>query len=533
MEEALAALAAGRFADVEASCPPALSGLVELARRCGGPRGDAIVHVGRSALDELLGDMPLAVRVKCEGAYYAVATAFVTDRASEANAIAKVLARCKRRNVSGTAPLRLAIAKLWYGAGETARAREACERGLAVLQSDYDPRSEIRLRVHLGYVFMAQGDTMAALDLIESQIGRAYALGFGDEICLAASAAMYVLAALERFEEAARWGEYALNRPEAKSPAWIAVLSYNMATLDLQRGRPTEALTRLKVHEGSRTIRTSDQPMVSMLRVNGLIQSDRYEEARTLLQATLGSEAPTWVRLELRNAEALLRELNDDLSGALDLALYVLRQPSTDSNAKRSRVAASASAGRLLYRLSRTDMREPLAVCDEFATQFSQAGSARSVIAAYAALANDGSAANARALLNARERIVDRFSRALDAFEVAKVLGDRQTFSSVAGEFEAIGAKRLALRVRAEAAERGVRLSRRIPHRPHLTARELELAHHVAAGRTNAEIARILRRSRKTVDNHISNILAKCGVRSRVDIATLVIREKLPIESSN
>ncbi|HKE36788.1 MAG TPA: helix-turn-helix transcriptional regulator, partial [Candidatus Baltobacteraceae bacterium] len=402
----------------------------------------------------------------------------------------------------------------------------------AALRRDYDPRTEIRLRVHFGYVMMAQGDATAALDLVESQIGRAYALGFGDELCLASSAAMYVLAGLERFDEAARWGDYALGRPEPKSPSWIAVLSYNMATLEIQRGKPVDALARLDALEsGENTLRTPDQPMVSMLRVNALIQLDRYDDAASLLREALGSETPAWVRLELRNAEALLHELRDDFQGALELATFVMRQPSTDSNSKRSRVAAAAMAARIRYRLNRVEMHEELAICDEFSAHFAQARAARAIVETYVRLAQDPSAENARELLAAVERTADRFTRALDAFEAAKILADRTAFTTLTAEFESIGSARGALRVRAEAALRGVGLSRRVARRPHLTERELELAHHVAAGRTNAEIARILRRSRKTVDNHVSNILAKCGARSRVDIAALVIRGKLPVES--
>jgi DNA-binding CsgD family transcriptional regulator len=43
------------------------------------------------------------------------------------------------------------------------------------------------------------------------------------------------------------------------------------------------------------------------------------------------------------------------------------------------------------------------------------------------------------------------------------------------------------------------------------------------------EIGQLLGLSPKTVGHHLSSILGKCGVRSRVDIAALVIRGTLPI----
>jgi len=59
-------------------------------------------------------------------------------------------------------------------------------------------------------------------------------------------------------------------------------------------------------------------------------------------------------------------------------------------------------------------------------------------------------------------------------------------------------------------------LHRPAPETPHgLTARELQVLRLVAAGRTNREIAGELVLSEKTVDRHLSNILAKLRVPSR------------------
>lgn len=52
-----------------------------------------------------------------------------------------------------------------------------------------------------------------------------------------------------------------------------------------------------------------------------------------------------------------------------------------------------------------------------------------------------------------------------------------------------------------------------------LTARESEVLALVAAGRSNAEIARELCLSVKTVQNHVSNVLAKLQVRDRTQAA--------------
>ena len=52
-----------------------------------------------------------------------------------------------------------------------------------------------------------------------------------------------------------------------------------------------------------------------------------------------------------------------------------------------------------------------------------------------------------------------------------------------------------------------------------LTAREAEIAGLIAGGLRNAEIAAKLFLSAKTVEHHISAILAKLGVRSRAEAA--------------
>lgn len=65
----------------------------------------------------------------------------------------------------------------------------------------------------------------------------------------------------------------------------------------------------------------------------------------------------------------------------------------------------------------------------------------------------------------------------------------------------------------------GVRTWRRGADAELLTARELEIARLVSAGQSNPEIAGALFLSRKTVERHVSNILAKCGARNRTELA--------------
>ena len=51
-----------------------------------------------------------------------------------------------------------------------------------------------------------------------------------------------------------------------------------------------------------------------------------------------------------------------------------------------------------------------------------------------------------------------------------------------------------------------------------LSARELEIVELVVTGLSNHKIAKQLEISKRTVDNHISNILKKTGVANRVEL---------------
>lgn len=67
------------------------------------------------------------------------------------------------------------------------------------------------------------------------------------------------------------------------------------------------------------------------------------------------------------------------------------------------------------------------------------------------------------------------------------------------------------------------------PHVPQgrggtLTDREREVLGHIAAGRSNREIARSLHLSEKTVKTHVSNILMKLDVADRTQAALWAVR---------
>ena len=114
-------------------------------------------------------------------------------------------------------------------------------------------------------------------------------------------------------------------------------------------------------------------------------------------------------------------------------------------------------------------------------------------------------------------------------FEQALALaeGDEEEAGLGLALLEQLGAHATAARVRADLAERGVRLGTRGPrastrsNRFGLTKREVVVLGAIERGLTNKEIGAQLFVSAKTVDHHVSSILAKINARTRGEAAAL------------
>jgi DNA-binding NarL/FixJ family response regulator len=122
------------------------------------------------------------------------------------------------------------------------------------------------------------------------------------------------------------------------------------------------------------------------------------------------------------------------------------------------------------------------------------------------------------------------------AWEHAAVLlaGDRQfpaarrALAGAIDRYEHLGAAWDLDRATTRLASLGVRRTRRVvPQRPTtgweaLTGTERRVAALVAQGRSNPDIGTELLLSRRTAQNHVSHILAKLGLSSRVELAIAV-----------
>jgi DNA-binding CsgD family transcriptional regulator len=108
----------------------------------------------------------------------------------------------------------------------------------------------------------------------------------------------------------------------------------------------------------------------------------------------------------------------------------------------------------------------------------------------------------------------------------AQIAGGSAVLQSAAAEAGRAGAAGLANAAARELRRAGTRVSRRAAGaavagqgKAGLSAREREIAELVADGRTNKEVAATLFLSEKTVENNLSRVYTKLGVRSRTELA--------------
>jgi DNA-binding CsgD family transcriptional regulator len=241
---------------------------------------------------------------------------------------------------------------------------------------------------------------------------------------------------------------------------------------------------------------TSLSPCPALLSI-GQMQARRgdAEAAATLERATHRAEASGELRLV---APSIVGQLEHMWLSGEEMPLDEAREIYAVALAR----ADEWTVGRLAFRLWRVGALDELP--DRAAAPFR--------------LAVDGDARAAAALW-------EQGGRPYDAAEALSLAADDDdALLEALATFDRLGATLIAANVRRRLRERGVKAprgprpaTRESPHG--LTPRQHEVLALLATGATNAEIAQRLVVSQKTVDHHVSAVLAKLGVASRREAA--------------
>jgi DNA-binding CsgD family transcriptional regulator len=226
-------------------------------------------------------------------------------------------------------------------------------------------------------------------------------------------------------------------------------------------------------------------------------------------------------------------------AGEVETELAAAREASALARCPRCAGELSLTSVELLARIGRVDeARRELAVFDDEhpggTYLMREVWRARATSAIAAA---DGDTATATSLLEAvatwtegadlREDLLWAYldlGRNFAGIDRARAVDSFTKAAALAAEIGAVSQERLSTRELRRLGVRAWRRGRVGADTPiaGLSSRELEVARSVADGASNREIAQTLLISPKTVERHVTNVLAKLGLRNRTELATVV-----------
>ncbi len=421
----------------------------------------------------------------------------------------------------------------YEAAGELQRARDALERALALCGADPDKPLAVRLRARRACVEGRLGNPHEGLAMLEPVAERAAARGLQAEAarcCADLCTLSEMIADAARYE---RWCRFGLEAAGSAAGSAKAELLANLARVALGKGQLREALALAGAATGTASERTPAEQRARALslqaQVNGMLGD--FTAANAQADEALRLAPSAGARAAAALASGIVSELNADPKTAL--AAYAKAAGDGGRDAHRDAVEIGALAGivrcacelglrgqahealerlRGTSRLGRTLARRALHEAEGFV-----------------ALLDGDAARGSEELVRATELDPEPFWRARLLLRVAAARKDRKLFLSVIESFDGMDALHAADLARAAARAHGLRPGRKREPRSALSAREGSVALLVASGMTNGEIGALLHITARTVEYHVGNILTKCGLRSRVEVATRVAAGQLDV----
>lgn len=390
----------------------------------------------------------------------------------------------------------------------------------------------------LAIVNVMQGENTRALPLFR----RALAASEGDPTLADLQLVLQVnhaaaLGDLDRYDEAIRVARQVLqSASSAGNLVRLAQAQSVMAELLFDTGRWDEALA-----PADRVPGESSDPAVDCCQrgIAAVVQFHRGEES---------------ARCNLADAERHARRLGHQIPGSLALARSLARE-----HAEAPREALDVLMGGLSD--SAEELEETadlLADAVRLAVVVGDREAARVVVQRAVALASTSEVPHRQAIaphcVGLLEHDAAQLLRAADLYATAgrplpraqaleaaavaladssDITGARTRFTEAYALYAKLGAEWDLARIQARFRAYGIRRGPRAPHRREqqgwtsLTPTELKVVALVAEGRSNPQIASRLFLSRRTVQTHVSHVLAKLSLHSRTDIAREASRREL------
>jgi DNA-binding CsgD family transcriptional regulator len=423
----------------------------------------------------------------------------------------------------GRAEAALAQATLLDMAGEPARALPFAQAALAEGTALDDQRLVLRAQGRLGLVLGETSSCAEGIAVLEEVVSGALRAGLDSEASIALHNLSYLSAVAGDAAGSETYVRRGLELPHLP-PTTEALLRTNLSSVLVNRGDLDGALAHLlaarsiAARAGSAT---EDRVVVRLAQVH--ILRGELDLARELLNS-VGFRHDSYDELQLLTTRALLFE-EADMPGEA-LSLYEQLSSAPDYQATPSCLAGLVRAAVLIgdFVAAKSAALRLAPLVDRWPAAGWLSTASRGWLAAAAGETKEAS----QLLLEAADSSSEAFEEQGFRLEAARLSADGEGILACVRAYDSMGARRAADRARQLARQLNLPVSRQRARVGRLTRREHEVALLIASGRRNSEIASLLYLSERTVERHVSNVLAKLGLRTRVQLASLVAAGRLP-----
>ena len=472
--------------------------------------------------EERAGGLPGRLRVLARCRYAETAYNSAHDLGSAAPALEAAILEAPEHGPDMLPRLLTVLGAACERRGDLEKAQATLQRGLSYCSGSGHVREEIRLRSFLGLVRGRSGNAHDGIRLVEDAAERAATLGLTNELAKCAVMLCYLCEMVADLTRHEFWCRRGLDAPGPKSRRTQAQLMSNLAKIAVDKGRLQEALG-LSLAAAAAVESSNTAAVQALCEQAGLyaMLGDSESANRAVAQAR-AQRLSAWWRRALEFTAGYVAEFDERHDDALRAYRKALRGDGRIGEVYELRALAGIVRMSAALGLS-SDVEETLARLR--ATNRHGWPVARQVVKEAEGiwkLMRGDAAGGCESLLDAAAENSDRFWQAHLRLIVADARGDRELFLDVIDAFDRLGATRTGDRARSLARAHGLRPGRKREYRGNLSEREISVALLVANGKTNTEIAELLHVSRRTVDFHLGNILGKCNLRSRVEIAIRV-----------